>query len=350
MPTLEDFGWTVVHHYLAAGKRDSLVLVYDRERRQLADAIAGACRKKRCKVIEYEKPFDEMPKVPAELARRIECIKGGHKGARFFISLLPETYDGFRSDLIMNYVVRPPKLEGFHAPGFTKAEIGACMRDKRDFSRFSGPLSRMLYAAERAEIVTYGEGERQVLSLSLRGRHPTQLLPFFNRIKRKGYWTNLPPGAVNIAPREESAEGTFISNSFPWSKGAPLKLEFKKGRVANFEGDTPDSLVKRAVEFDEGSGTIGELVFGTNTRMKVPKSMPAEKVAGVVGIAIGRNDKFENPFAPKDRRVRGKNRSKRHLDFFAEGADAYLYLKGEEPLQILRRGKLNFPLLKKRNK
>jgi aminopeptidase len=121
---------------------------------------------------------------------------------------------------------------------------------------------------------------------------------------------NLPCGEVFICPIEESAEGTVffdVPTDYWGHKIAGIKLEFKKGKIINYDVEEGKKEFTDALTAATGDkDKIAEFAIGLNPNARfINDILVDEKVLGTIHIAIGDN---------KGPAYGGKNSSSIHWD------------------------------------
>ena len=108
--------------------------------------------------------------------------------------------------------------------------------------------------------------------------------------------TSLPAGAVEIAPVEDSANGTFVSDVPIPQRGRlieGLAWTFDRGRVTDFTARK--NLALAQTNWPEAAGSkdmFGSLSFGLNKKA-LPGFLQNHIVAGAVGVSIGDNRELD---------------------------------------------------------
>lgn len=126
---------------------------------------------------------------------------------------------------------------------------------------------------------------------------------------------NLPCGEVFTCPIENSAEGTAFFNvptNYWGHKISGLKLEFKEGKIVNFDAEEGRKEFQGALDAATGDkDRIAEFAIGLNPKADfVNDILIDEKVLGSIHIAIGNN---------KGPAYGGKNDSSIHWDLVMMG-------------------------------
>jgi len=122
---------------------------------------------------------------------------------------------------------------------------------------------------------------------------------------------NLPCGEVFVCPIETTADGTAffdVPTNYFGHKISGLKLEFKKGKIVNFDAEYGKRDFKGVLDSATGDkDRIAEFAIGLNPKAQfINDILVDEKVLGTIHIAIGDN---------KGPSYGGKNDSSIHWDF-----------------------------------
>jgi leucyl aminopeptidase (aminopeptidase T) len=140
-------------------------------------------------------------------------------------------------------------------------------------------------------------------------------------ISQKGKHGNLPAGEVYTTPVEKGFTGRVVLSLIDDRVGRGV-MDFRDGVLTHASGKGVEAILKN-IGSDKTGRIIGEFGIGTNKGAKICKNMlEAEKAFGTVHFAIG------------DSYGVGKNRSKHHYDALVEKAT--LVADGKE---ILKNGK-----------
>jgi len=167
-----------------------------------------------------------------------------------------------------------------------------------DFDRISkegGRIKKKLDNARSIRVLSWSGSD---IVFDVKGRKA-----FVNdgKYNRRGKGGNIPCGEVFIAPK--SCEGRVIVDGSSRNKWGtvivhnPIKLEVRKGFIADIKGGVEAKLLARSINWTKSSSkrpsglrTIGELGIGINDKAKVIGSMIVdEKTKGTFHIGIGSN-------------------------------------------------------------
>jgi leucyl aminopeptidase (aminopeptidase T) len=144
-------------------------------------------------------------------------------------------------------------------------------------------------------------------------------------ISQKGMHGNLPAGEIFTAPVEDSFTGKIVISLIDDQLGHGV-LEFKEGRLVEYEGDGIRAIMANIGD-DETGRIIGEFGIGTNPGARIcPNMLEAEKAFGTAHFAIG------------DSYGLGTNTSPHHYDALVDRIslrvnDTYLIKEGEFVLE-----------------
>lgn len=125
-------------------------------------------------------------------------------------------------------------------------------------------------------------GEETDLKLSIKGK---------NSVADCGE-ENMPGGEVFMAPVRESLNG-FIKFTYPsiymGREVSDIYLEFKNGKVINYDASKNKNLLKIVLNTDKNSSYVGELGIGCNPRIKkfTKNLLFDEKINATIHLALG---------------------------------------------------------------
>uniref|UniRef100_A0A7C5XJA0 Aminopeptidase n=1 Tax=Ignisphaera aggregans TaxID=334771 RepID=A0A7C5XJA0_9CREN len=103
---------------------------------------------------------------------------------------------------------------------------------------------------------------------------------------------NMPGGEIFTAPHEDSVEGVIVFSYPAIYSGVEvegIKLEFKRGKVANASALKGEEFLKRIIEVDDGARRVGEIAFGLNYDISrfTKEILFDEKIGGTIHLALG---------------------------------------------------------------
>jgi aminopeptidase len=105
---------------------------------------------------------------------------------------------------------------------------------------------------------------------------------------------NIPDGEIMTAPVETTVDGV-ITFDFPGVLSGRLipdiRLAWKKGRLVEATSSANQDFLRRVLETDAGSSTIGEFAMGTNMAVDrfCKDILIDEKIGGTIHVAVGRS-------------------------------------------------------------
>lgn len=115
--------------------------------------------------------------------------------------------------------------------------------------------------------------------------------------RKKGEYGNLPDGEAFIAPKEGTANGTFVIDGSIAGIGLvdkPVRVEVQDGFVTGITGgNAADKLRETLAAVGKLAHNIAEFGIGTNPKAIITGNMlEDEKVMGTIHIAFGNNTGF----------------------------------------------------------
>ena len=197
----------------------------------------------------------------------------------------------------------------------------ACLLDKKnpvkEWRQISTMQDKFVGKLNKTKTMRF-VGEDTDLSLSVEGR---------TWINCDGH-LNMPDGEIFTCPIENSAQGR-IRFTYPGiyarmgREVEDVVLTFKNGKVVKAEAEKGKDFLREILKIDAGAGRIGEISFGTNTRItKFTKNMLFdEKMGHCIHLALG--------FAPLSKETGGKNKSAIHWDLLKDMRTGEVYADNE---------------------
>lgn len=178
--------------------------------------------------------------------------------------------------------------------------------------------AEMLTEAKTVRIVSRAGTD---LTLSVEGRTCNAQTGVVGGNKK---WDNFPSSLTEIAPVEDSANGTLVISpgdpiiEFNRLVMDPIKCVLKGGRIVKIEGGADAQVLKEWFEqwYDPNSYVTAHTGFGTHPMADLlsGQAMDWESLYGGINIAFGVNE---------GRILGGKNRAKSHIDIILRNADFY---------------------------
>lgn len=289
---------------------ESFLLVTDKQKLEIAEAIAAQARKAGAETTTYLmtetlRPIDAPTKLFQALAERAKAI--------LYMLDARIAEKPFRG-----YMVR---MGTEHSricmmPGITRDMMERLVNiDFSAMDAFTKRVIRMVRDAERIEIEN-AAGTK--IAFSVEGR------PWHNDngdIGRKGKHGNLPAGECYTAPVEDTFTGRLVISLIDDKLGRGV-MDFERGKLVGWKGRGIEAIVAN-IAGDPTGLIIGEFGIGTNAGARIcPNMLEAEKAFGTVHFAIG------------DSYGIGTNSSKHHYDGLVDKAT--IRVNGRE---IARNGK-----------
>lgn len=167
-----------------------------------------------------------------------------------------------------------------------------------DFSEMEAITQKVITAMTDAEDVVIENADGTYLRCSVKGR---KWKADNGDISRMGDHGNLPAGECFTCPVEESFSGKLVICLIDDKLGRG-EMIFEKGKIVEFRGQGIEEIVANIGD-DESGKIIGEFGIGTNPGAQIcPNMLEAEKAFGTAHFAIG------------DSYGLGKNSSAHHYD------------------------------------
>lgn len=313
---------------LEMNEGESLLIVTDEHKRDIASAFARAGSELGAKVRTYTLPAALRPltEVPTEFGPELEHCKDGGVIINVFEAHSTET--PFRIKLIKQELGTNSRIG--HAPGITVSMMtqGPMTVDYAEVARHVDHLMVKFENANAVHITAPGGTD---ITLGIADR------AFDTDVRIKpGALGNLPAGEIWCAPIEDKADGVIVCDGSIGDVGqvsSPLKIEVKDGKIVALES-TDKELVKKIkalTSVDDMASVVGELGIGLNPRARLTGHLlEDEKARKTAHIAFGDNTQMPN----------GKNNSKTHRDFlFYNPTFEVEYLDGSKKT-IIKDGKI----------
>lgn len=164
---------------------------------------------------------------------------------------------------------------------------------KVDYSRIRETGSNTALKLAETKLVHVSHAKGTDLQLSIHRRHAGvedgTLEGCYSTGKECG--VDVPGGEVYVAPVETSANGILAIDEHKDYGLKGLRLEFKKGRIIDFEAEKGGAAFRKLLkEAKGGKDRIGELGIGTNYGIKpVGWCIYDEKALGTAHVALGNN-------------------------------------------------------------
>jgi leucyl aminopeptidase (aminopeptidase T) len=269
---------------------EKLLLVTDKHKMEIAEALAFSARRAGAEVTTYLMTETLRP-ITGPTRQFRDLIRGASATVYLLEGRFPEK--PFRGFMVSEGARHGRVLM---MPGITRDMMERLIAvDYAEMTRFTARVIRALKDAEDV-VVENPSGTR--IAFSVKGR------PWKNscgNIGRKGMHGNLPAGECFTAPVEETFTGKIVIGLID-DKLGPGTMTFKAGKLVAFSGAGVAEVIK-TIGDDPTARVIGEFGIGTNKGARISANMlEAEKAFGTVHFAIG------------DSYGIGKNKSRFHFD------------------------------------
>ncbi len=141
----------------------------------------------------------------------------------------------------------------------------------------------------------------------------------------------IPAGEVYVAPLEDSAYGTLVTDEVRDFNIRRLRMDFEKGRIIRFRAEKGEASFQNLLKKAQGNkDRIAEFGVGINHEMKpIGLRIYDEKALGTTHIAIGNNT-----------HLGGTNKASIHIDFILykptiEADNSQFMKEGQVTKQVL---------------
>jgi leucyl aminopeptidase (aminopeptidase T) len=275
---------------------EKFLLVTDKSKLEIAEALANRARKAGAEVTTYL--MTETLRPITEPTRQFrELIRSASATAYLLEGRFPEK--PFRG-----FMVAEGAKHGriCMMPGITKDMMERLVAV--DLSEMSAFTKRIIRAVKDAEDIVVENAAGTRVAFSVKGR---TWVNSCGDIGKKGQHGNLPAGECYTAPVEETFNGKIVIGLIDDRLGRGT-MTFRAGKLVAFTGAGVAEVI-RTVGDDPTARVIGEFGIGTNRGARICANMlEAEKAFGTVHFAIG------------DSYGLGKNKSKFHFDALVDKA------------------------------
>ncbi len=270
--------------------RESFLLVTDKQKMEIAEALAFYAKKAGAETTTYLmtetlRPITEPTKLFKLLTEKADVIT-----YLLDARIEEKPFRGFM-------VSQGMKLSRIcMMPGITVDMMERLVNI--DFARMNEFTKKVIRAMKDADRVIIENEAGTNISFSVKDRewHNDN-----GDISKKGKHGNLPAGECYTCPVEETFSGKLVISLIDDKLGYG-EMEFKEGRLVRWKGKGIEAIVKN-IGSDQTGFIIGEFGIGTNPGARIcPNMLEAEKAFGTVHFAIG------------DSYGIGKNKSKHHYD------------------------------------
>ncbi len=279
-----------VHRVLKVRAGERLLLVTDKQKIEIAEALAYWARKAGAETTTYL-----MTETLRPIASPTRMFRTMIAGASVVVYMLDARIEEkpFRSFMVRESVKRGRICM---MPGITRDMMERLVNV--DFDRMDGFTRKVIRALDGADDVLVENAEGTHIRFSVKGR---KWKNDNGDISRKGGHGNLPAGECFTCPVEQTFTGTIVIRLIDNAPGRGT-MEFREGRLVKWSGKGVAAVV-RNIGTDPTGLMIGEFGIGTNRGARLsPNMLEAEKAFGTVHFAIG------------DSYGIGRNRSPHHYD------------------------------------
>lgn len=279
-----------IYQSLRLRRGEHFLLVTDREKMEIAEALAFWAQKKGAETTTYLmtetlRPITKPTRLFQEMASKATCI------AYMLDARIEEKpFRGYMVKMGME------NSRICMMPGLTREMMERLVNI--DFHEMDVFTKKMIRALKNADDVLVENPEGTRIEFSVKGR---KWINDNGDISRKGEHGNLPAGECFTAPVEKTFTGRLVISLIDDKLGRGV-MEFEKGKLIKHSGRGIEAIVK-TIGRDATGRIIGEFGIGTNPRARLTANMlEAEKAFGTAHFAIG------------DSYGLGKNKSAHHYD------------------------------------
>ena len=277
-------------------KGESFLLVTDRAKIEIAEAVAAAAREAGAETTTYL-----MTETLRPIDAPTKLFRGLIESADAVLYMLDAR---IREKPFRGYMVKTgaERARICMMPGITRDMMERLVAiDFSAMDAFTKKVIRLVKDAERIEVEN-AAGTK--IAFSVKGR---RWINGSGDIGKKGRHGNLPAGECYTAPVEETFTGRLVISLIDDKLGRGV-LEFERGTLVRWKGKGIGEIVAN-IAGDPTGMVIGEFGIGTNRGARIcPNMLEAEKAFGTVHFAIG------------DSYGLGKNSSKHHYDGLVDAA------------------------------
>jgi leucyl aminopeptidase (aminopeptidase T) len=264
-----------IKHALALKEGESFLLVTDKQKLEIAEALAHWAKDAGAEVTTYL-----MTETLRPIAAPTELFKSLCENASAMAYLLDARIE---EKPFRGYMVKTGSTQGriCMMPGLTIDMMERLV--DIDYAELDGRGRKLMDAIQDAGDVLVENDEGTRISLSVKGRTWKN---DNGDISRKGMHGNLPAGEIFTAPVEESFTGRLVISLIDDKLGRGV-MDFEDGRLVAHEGEGISQILDN-IGNDETGRIIGEFGIGTNPGARICANMlEAEKAFGTAHFAIG---------------------------------------------------------------
>ncbi|MEJ8545565.1 aminopeptidase [Brevibacillus borstelensis] len=279
-PKLVEVSKNLLMTSLALKQEETLLIVADLEKKELAEAIQKAGLQLGAEAIlmvmkERKKDGEEPPKPVAEAMRGADVV--------VCVTEYSLTHTEARKHAAASGA-RIATMPGITPDMFLEGAITA------DYGQVQGLTEQMTRVLTAGSVVRI-EKDGHSLSFSIAGRDGISSTGVYRNPGESG---NLPSGESYIAPVEGTASGQIVVDGSIAGIGkvsGPLLVTVDQGRIVDLQGPDADQLLDM---LGAGDGRLlGEFGIGTNDMARITGNvLEDEKVYGTIHVAFGSNRTF----------------------------------------------------------
>ncbi|CAH0120480.1 MULTISPECIES: aminopeptidase [unclassified Paenibacillus] len=307
-----EVGINLLRQCLALQENETLLVVCDRLKKEIAEALCEAGRRIGSESIlmvmaERQRDGEEPPAPIAEAMKQANVV------------VCATEFSLTHTKARKNAAAAGVRVATM--PGITEDMLveGAISADYEQVKERTEKVTEILTRGRQVRI----EKDGKILRFSIDGASG---IPSTGMYLNPGESGNLPSGEAYIAPLLGTASGEIVVDGSVAGIGkidSPLTITVEGGRLVDAKGSVADRLL---ATLGDGDGRmLGEFGIGTNDKARVTGNvLEDEKVYGTIHVAFGSNITFGGTI---DAGV--------HIDLVVHEPDVYI-----DDVQILSRGKL----------
>ncbi|MEA2036803.1 MAG: aminopeptidase [Nanoarchaeota archaeon] len=291
---LEKAALNVLKSCMGLKKKESFLVVYDKNKQRIANILLEKARKISKKVDEIETPIG---KVNGEEPSK----KVAYEIKKYDVVVMATTKSLSHTDARRNASKKGVRIASM--PGITEDMMKRTLTaDYNKIKRLSQNVSRVLKNKKKIRLITK-KGTDLVV-------HTNKLFTDIGFYTGKGDFGNLPAGEVGFAPVEGKTNGVLIVDKTMAGIGklkSSINIEVKDGFVTKISGKGDANKLRIMLKNQKNKNVynIAEFAIGTNYKAKITGlTLEDEKVYGTVHVAVGDNTSYPG----------GKTKAPLHLD------------------------------------
>ena len=276
---------TIVETCLALKQYESFLVIYDENKKDIAELILEASKKISHSSDSFQIPVGKINgEEPSEEASK--------KMLEYDVIVFATTKSLSWTQARMDATEKGARIGSM--PGITQDIIERAIDvDYEDMKAMTNKIADVLDKGKQVRVTTQ-LGTDITFDIFGRDAHGRKA-GFFTE---KGDWGNLPEAEAFISPVEGKTNGVYIVDASQAGVGKivePIKITVKDGFAVSVEGGKKASEFKQMLDDvnDKNAFNIAELGIGTNKKAKViGVVLEDEKVYGTAHIALGKNKGF----------------------------------------------------------